>query len=221
MIYSLDTRGLVVGLPGASVPFAYATPLPDPAAAADPAVTSTPEPAGRLTGLNEVLANQDGLNALASDTGGRFMKNTNALDAAILRSLEEASQYYLLGWHIDSKSVQPGRLSSVRVVLKGRPDLRLQARQTKLDLSRLIAKPPARAEKAKEDPKGKSPIVQAIEFPWPIDTLPTYLYTGYIHDPAKGHLVNISIQADVECAAGHNRRSRSAASGGDGRRRQP
>ena len=178
VIYTLDTRGLVA--------YSYAS--------------SGPIYAGleRLSGLNEVFANQDGLNALASDTGGRFLKNTNALDAAIVQSLGEASRYYLLGWHIDPRLLQPGQYSSVRVVLRGRPDLRLQARQTKMDLSRLIAKPPARIERPKPDPKEKSAIVKAIEFPWPIDTLPTHLYAGYIRDPAKGHLVNISMQADLE-----------------------
>jgi VWFA-related protein len=201
VIYSLDTRGLVVGLPGASTPSPMA---PQPiqtswSANGEPVVAPTGESGGRLTGLNYVLANQDGLNALASDTGGRFLKNTNALDTAIMQSLEEASRYYLLGWHIDAKTLQPGRYSSVRVVLKGRPDLRLQARQNKMDLSRLMAKPPVRAEASKPtNPKEKSAILKAIEFPWPIDTLPTHVYAGYIHDAAKGHLVRIAIQADVE-----------------------
>ena len=31
---------------------------------------------------------QDGLNALASDTGGRFLKNTNALDSNVDESHE-------------------------------------------------------------------------------------------------------------------------------------
>jgi VWFA-related protein len=200
VIYTLDTRGLVVGLPGASTPSPLA-PLPVTtsfSASGEPAVAPTGESGGRLTGLNYVLANQDGLNALASDTGGRFLKNTNALDTAIMRSLEEASRYYLLGWYIDQKTVQPGRYSKMSVVLKGRPDLRLQARQNKMDLSRLIAKPPVRAQAFKPDPKEKSAVLKAIEFPWPIDALPTHVYAGYIHDAAKGNLVRIAIQADVE-----------------------
>jgi VWFA-related protein len=205
VIYTVDTRGLVVNMADMRSPMPYIPPgLPRTAAAdvsgeAGSTATQTPEPAGRLErGFSDILATQDGLNALASDTGGRFLKNTNALDQAIMRSLEDASRYYLLGWHIDPTGLQPGRYSSIRVALKGRTDLKVQARQSKMDLSRLLPKQPAKVEKTKSDPKGKSELVQALEFAWPIDTLPTYLYAGYVHDPVKGYLLNIALQADIE-----------------------
>lgn len=84
VIYSLDTRGLIVGGPDA----------------ADPV---RPDTSGRLArnAISEVTAAHDALNALAADTGGTFLKNTNALDTAIARTMDEISRYYLLGWYLD------------------------------------------------------------------------------------------------------------------------
>jgi VWFA-related protein len=60
LIYSLDARGLVVGLPDAKV-------------------RKAPDPVGELahSGYNEVISRQDALNALAADTGGRFLSFSN------------------------------------------------------------------------------------------------------------------------------------------------
>ena len=123
VIYTLDARGLVVGLPDAKKQRAG-------------------DSSGALahSGLNEVAAPLDGLNALASDTGGRLLKNTNALDIAIDTALAETSRYYLLGWSFDSAGGQPGKLQSIRVAIKGRSDLSVRVRQASLDLSQLAAR---------------------------------------------------------------------------------
>jgi len=122
VIYSLDTRGLVVGLPEA-------------------AKKRGPDTKGYLaqSGYSEVMPQQDALNALASDTGGRFLKNTNALDTAMITTLTEISRYYLLGWVIDPEQLRPGRSSRIRVSVKGRSDLTVRVRQGSLDLSRLLS----------------------------------------------------------------------------------
>jgi VWFA-related protein len=122
MIYTLDTRGLVVGLPDAR---------------RKRAADST----GALahSGYSEILPQQDALNALAADTGGRFLKNTNALDTALITTLSEISRYYLLAWPFDPEVVKPGKYSTIRVAVKGRSDLTARVRQGSLDLSQLIA----------------------------------------------------------------------------------
>ena len=88
------------------------------------------------------MVGHDALNALAADTGGRFLKNTNALDTALITALAEMSHYYLLGWHVDTGKLNPGKSSTIRVSVKGRSDLRVRVRQGKLDLSRLVSSPP-------------------------------------------------------------------------------
>jgi VWFA-related protein len=205
VIYTLDARGLVVGLSDATSPPAFAAPQPpraDPSASAGelPPATSPAEPAGRLErGFSEVLATQDGLNALASDTGGRFLKNTNALDGAIVQSMEEASRYYLLGWHVDPERLQAGKYSSIRVTLPDRPDLKLRLRQGSMDLSKLI--PKVQPQKGKPAPSAATPdseLIKALQYPWPIEDLPAFLHAGYLYHPQKGYVLDISVQVEVE-----------------------
>jgi VWFA-related protein len=123
VMYTLDCRGLVVG-------------LPDARSKRGPDLTG----AAAHSAVNEALSGQDALNALAADTGGRFMKNTNALDSALEVALAEMSRYYLLGWHVETDKLQPGKYSAIRAGIKGRPDLRVRIRQGNLDLTRLLSK---------------------------------------------------------------------------------
>ncbi len=177
VIYTVDTRGLVVGLPSAASPTTVAI---------------------RPT-YSEVLEYQDGLNALASDTGGRFIKNTNALDEAIVKSLEETSRYYILGWYVDPSKLQRGHLSPIQVSIRDRPDLKIRERRGSLDLSKLIDSEPAPQAIDGRNPNAiRDALVKALEFPWPLDALPTYLYTGYVYYPDKGFAIDVSLQADIE-----------------------
>jgi len=126
VIYTLDARGLVVGLPDAKT-------------------KRGADRTGSLehSGYNEVAAPQDILNALGADTGGRFLKNTNALDTALNTALAEISRYYILAWPFDPEQVKPGKHSTVQVAIKGRPDLGVRLRQGALDLSRLVSEKPS------------------------------------------------------------------------------
>jgi VWFA-related protein len=121
LVYTLDSRGLVTGTPDAKM-------------------TSGPDAHGARTNMaaNEVSAPWDVLNALAVDTGGRFLKNTNALDTALITTLTEISRYYLLGWYIDPEKLKPGKYSTIKASIKGRSDLGVRVRQGSLDLSKLI-----------------------------------------------------------------------------------
>ncbi len=177
VIYTLDTRGLMVGLPTLAAPPSVAIP----------------------SSFSDIAAYQDGLSAIATDTGGRFMKNTNALDRAIVSALDETSRYYLLGWHVDPDKLQPGHLSPIRVSIKNRPDLAVRVRLGSLNLANLIREEPAAPAVMSQDPKTVgSALVKALEFPWPLESLPTYLYAGYVYYPDKGFALDVSLQADVD-----------------------
>ncbi len=81
VIYSIDARGLATGQPDASTPVMI-------------------DLSGRMSRgtMGELGASQDGLNALANDTGGRAFFNSNDLSVAVTKGLNEASVYYLLAW---------------------------------------------------------------------------------------------------------------------------
>lgn len=121
LVYTLDSRGLLTGAP-------------------DVKTAAAPDMRGARMHMaaNEISAPWDALNALAVDTGGRFLKNTNALDTALITTLSEISRYYLLGWSIDPERLQPGKRSTIKASIKGRSDLSVRVRQGSLDLSKLV-----------------------------------------------------------------------------------
>jgi len=194
VIYAFDTRGLVVGLPDASI-------APHTVLSAGKGGGEAPDPTGRLERTyDEIFVSQDGLNALASNTGGRLIKNTNALESAIAKSLEETSRYYLLGWHVDPDKVQPGHYSHLKISVKNRPDLKVNLRQDLIMLSKIFPKEKAKPlDVAKSNPGAD--LAKAVEYPWPIEDLPTSLYAGYVYLPdKKEYVLDISLIADVEDA---------------------
>jgi VWFA-related protein len=106
IIYSIDARGLTSGLPDASreMPF---------------------DPSGRLVrgAGGELAASQDGLNALAADTGGRAFLNSNDLSIGVTQALKETSAYYLLAWRPEEADQHNQRSRRIEVSVNGRPDL--------------------------------------------------------------------------------------------------
>ena len=117
VIYSMDARGLVASLTDSS--------------------ESQFDPTGRLENANsgELLASQDSLNALARDTGGKAVFNTNSLDRGLRRALKETSTYYLLAWKPDRES-QQSKFRRIEVKVAGRPDLTVQVRRGFFDRDR-------------------------------------------------------------------------------------
>jgi VWFA-related protein len=182
VIYSLDTRGLIVDGPDAANPV-------------------RPDTSGRLTrnAVSEVTAAQDALNALAADTGGTFLKNTNALDAAIARTMEEISRYYLLGWYLDRNLLEPNVYRSIHVGIKGRPDLKVRVRQAKVDLTQLAMQgqnATVRATPARTNPS--EALLQLLRSPLPTGVLPVSFYAGYDLKSEKGFCLAIALQTAIE-----------------------
>jgi len=55
---------------------------------------------GRLdiSSVGELEANQDALNAIAGDTGGRALRSMNFFDRWVSTVLDETSNYYVVAW---------------------------------------------------------------------------------------------------------------------------
>jgi hypothetical protein len=80
--------------------------------------------------IGEVAASQDGLNALARDTGGLALRNTNRPMAEWVHEiLDDTSNYYLLAWRPGSEEQKRGKFKDLRVTIKGRPDLSVRLRR--------------------------------------------------------------------------------------------
>ena len=79
--------------------------------------------------IGEISASQDGLNALAGDTGGTAFRNTNApMSEFVDKVLNDTSNYYLIAWRPDSEEQKRGKFNHISVSVTGRPDLTVRVR---------------------------------------------------------------------------------------------
>jgi VWFA-related protein len=182
VIYSIDARGLIATLADASTPSGVDT-------------------TGRLSrgGLGEISSSQDGLNALAHDTGGRALFNTNDLHLAVDNGLQETSNYYLLAWRPEPDANRGAKFRRLEVSLVDRPDLTVRVRRGFFDLE-----PPANA-KGKESPEQKAQaqtaeakLRKAIMAPVPAKEIPLSLSLNYIDTADKGASLTISMMIPGE-----------------------
>ena len=72
---------------------------------------------------------QEPLHALAADTGGRALLNSNDLSGGLARALDETSRYYLLAWRPETDAQRASNFSKIKVTIAGRPDLKVQLRR--------------------------------------------------------------------------------------------
>ena len=77
---------------------------------------------------NDFFESQDSLNALAVDTGGRFLRNNNDIKHLLNNLLEENSEYYMLGFQPDDDKWD-GKFHKIKVTLRNRPDLTVITRK--------------------------------------------------------------------------------------------
>jgi VWFA-related protein len=72
---------------------------------------------------------QEPLHALAADTGGRALLNSNDLTGGIARALDETSRYYLLAWRPANDAQRASNFSKIKVTIAGRPELKVHLRR--------------------------------------------------------------------------------------------
>jgi VWFA-related protein len=183
VIYSMDTRGLVATLRDASMDEPF-----DPRG----------QFATSMTG--ELVASQDGMNALAVDTGGKAVFNANDLSKGLGPAIEETSTYYLLAWKPDPATQKQGRFRQLEVKLVGRPDLTVRVRKGFFDVD-----PPAAnvagKRKSEQPAATKTPTVklrEAIASAYPQRGLPILLNVDYYDIADKGPMLSTAIQLPGE-----------------------
>ena len=178
VIYSIDARGLVastVDLSG-GVPF---------------------DPSGRLerASMGELGATQDGLNALARDTGGRAFFNTNALSAAVTTAVQESSVYYLLAWRPESEEQRSPRFRQIEVSVVGRPELLVRFRRGFGEVQ--PAQTAAQPKRGKEPAVLKLPIDElraTLRSLYPETALPVSLTLNFLNVPQRGSVLATSLK---------------------------
>src|SRR6185436_2829503 len=173
VIYSMDTRGLVASLQDASVDRPF-------------------DPTGRLllSSSQELAATQDGLNALAVDTGGKAIFNTNDLKKGLAPAIKETSTYYLLAWKPDAESQKQSRFRNVEVKLVGRPDLTVRVRKGYFDIDPTPAPVAAKAATPPATQKtAAAKLRESLIAPYPDRTLPILISADYYDVADKGAML--------------------------------
>lgn len=182
VIYTLDARGLI----GDNLDVTNNRPLDSKG------MTAT-----SVTG--EISASQDGLNALAGDTGGRAFRNTNAPMAKwINKVLDETANYYLLAWTPDSEEQKRGKFKNISVSIVDRPELTVRLRQSYFKTAPLPLL--TTKKKAEKDPtKARDEDMRVIvDAPVSQHGIPTELTLNLAQMPGVGTRLNAKIQLSRE-----------------------
>lgn len=174
VIYSLSTRPNSLG-PGIDV---SRNGYPD----------FSPRTAGRE--LAESKMPQEPLETLAEETGGRSYLNPTALDDGVAEALTESSAYYLLAWRPDSEDQRSGK-SRIKVVVKGRPDLRVHMRRHLFDFRLANTSAKAPTPNTPEDE-----LKTALGSLYPRHDLPATVSASFVNTAEKGTVLNVSMQID-------------------------
>jgi len=178
VIYSMDARGLVT--PGSDV---------STAAAFD--VT------GRLErgSIGELAASQDALHALARDTGGKAVFNTNALGPGLTRALKETSAYYLLAWKPEGETQHASKFHRIEVKVVGRPQLAVQVRRGFFDVEpQPIASKSSKPKEPEPKKTAETDLRKELGSPFPERAIPISLSLSYLNTSDKGWLLSMMME---------------------------
>jgi VWFA-related protein len=180
VIYTLDARGIVSD----SIDVTNNKPM---------------SPDGKLAGATtgEISASQDGLNALAKDTGGQAFRNTNQPMAKwVEKVIDETSNYYLLAWKPDSDEQKRGKFKNIELSIIGRPDLTVRVRSSYFKSAAppsLTLKKRSDKESAKDREDDMRPLIDA---PVSQREIPTEVDLRFVQMPGFGTRVVATISID-------------------------
>ena len=182
VIYSVDARGLV-GTTDAS--------------------SNRSDPLGQLSRSNvgELAASQDGMNALAVDSGGKAFLNTQGFSEAIRDALRETSNYYLLAWKPSSEDQKSPNFKRLEISIPGRPELSVRVARGFFSSE---PKPEASTSEAKNPETGDATknvtgaLMSALSAPSARTGLPTKLFVSFVDVPGSGPVLTAATQMATE-----------------------
>lgn len=142
---------------------------------------------------------ENGLNALASGTGGQVFFNTNDLNMALQKVLDDNRTYYVLGYY--PPEGRDARFRRITVRVRNRPDYSVRAPKGYMPLAE-------RKEQLARSPRQR--LFQAIAAPLPLASLGVAVSAEFLESEADDAQVSLFVHLDgndlnyVE----HNGRSR-------------
>jgi len=132
---------------------------------------------------------ENGLNALARDTGGEAFFNTNDTAGAMGRALDDNQVYYTLAYYPTSEESEK-KFRKITIKIKNHPEYQVRAQRGYLPLEL--------AKKAKEN-EAKTPqqrFVDAILAPLPATTLGVTATADFVEIPEDNAQVSLQIHID-------------------------
>ena len=196
VVYALDTRGLVAAPPGAG-----AASLRRPGPATFGAVEAIQR--------RSLEATRDAMNALAADTGGFLVENSNNLRAGLREMLKDTETYYVLAYE-PTNTKRDGGFRRIEVRLPGVPGARVRTRSGYFapDDGRLgVADGTAEAE-ARRAEQRRSEMRTALNSLAPLNAIPVRLSADFVSlDPGVTQVV-VSGSVDVATLPFVRRRDR-------------
>ncbi|HEU4767901.1 MAG TPA: VWA domain-containing protein, partial [Pyrinomonadaceae bacterium] len=186
VVYSLDARG-VLGVTDAS--------------------SNRAGLQGNLAHSNvgELAASQDGLNALALDTGGKAFFNST-LANAIDEALRETSNYYLLAWRPETEQQKSSNFKRVEVSITGRPELTVRVARgffgtkpsTDAKETETTAAAPATPADNSAGKRVETALMSALSSPSARTGLPTKLSVSFVDVPNSGPVLSAATQVPTD-----------------------
>jgi VWFA-related protein len=128
---------------------------------------------------------ENGLNALASDTGGRAFFNTNDLNRMLEMVLGENRVYYVLGYY--PAEGKGDRFRQITVRVKNHPEYDVRAPK---------GYAPIRALKEKTAQTPRQQLFQAIAAPLPVSDLGITVSAGFLESKADAAQASIFVHLD-------------------------
>ncbi|HET7286819.1 MAG TPA: VWA domain-containing protein, partial [Pyrinomonadaceae bacterium] len=151
-----------------------------------------------LNSIGELEAQQDALNAIANDTGGRALRSMNFFDKWVSNVLDETSNYYIVAWRPEKEEEKLPKFRNVKITITGQPELTVRAprgyvtgpKPEPAATAKASDKPaPAKAPKTPE-----SELREALSDFYPVGGLPTLLSLTYLNTPSNGLVMTSSIE---------------------------
>lgn len=184
VLYALDTRGLVSEVPGGDASFS------------GPPVLTAP---GQRESLERrsVFAMRDGMTALAEDTGGMLVTNSNDLSAGLDRVLRDSQSYYVLAYEAANPK-RDGKFRKIEVRVRGRKGLRVRTRAGYFapDEKKLAQAAKAAANEPSATRRDRD-LGRALSALYPLNGIPVRMVLDYVDLPPTGSQVVIKAHMDV------------------------
>ncbi len=139
--------------------------------------------------LGESMEPREPLAIMAAETGGRAIFNSGSIEESIRQSVDETSEYYVLGWRPDADNERNGT-ARMEMTVAGRPELKVRLRR-----SYLSSVP---TSSSKEGPKApaspETQLLAALGTSYPKRNIPTSLSVGYTRSSDQGFTLQAAMQ---------------------------